>query len=322
VRTLLGARAGADAEAGGLRPLPDLAVLNPIRRALLLANPAARRGGAAQQAALVAFRGAGVKCDLMSTTRPGHAAELAQRFAESYDAVFTLGGDGTAMEVITALAGTERPVGVLPGGTGNLIARSLGVPLYVPRAVRTLLAGDAAQVDLGRLPDGRRFAFAAGIGIDAAMIENTPPWLKRRAGVVAYALFAARAIMRRERFYVRATVDGETIERTASAAMVVNFGAVLGELIVFGPGIRQDDGLMDLCVFSPETLGDSVRVIWRLIRKDFRTDPCVLYRPGRHFRVETEPARSAQADGELVGPTPLEVVVEPRAARLLVPRAG
>ncbi|HVE79356.1 MAG TPA: diacylglycerol kinase family protein [Gemmatimonadaceae bacterium] len=322
MRALLRARSRADSQAGRLRPLSDLAVLRPIRRALLLANPAARRGGASQRAALVAFRAAGVRCDLMPTTYAGHAGELARRFADAYDAVFTLGGDGTAMEVISALAGTERPVGVLPGGTGNLIARSLGVPLYVPRAVRMLLSGDEAQVDLGRLPDGRRFAFAAGVGIDAAMIEHTPPWLKRRAGVVAYALFAARAVMRRERFFVRATVDGEVMERSASAVMIVNFGAVLGELIVFGPGIREDDGFMDLCVFSPETLGDSVRVIWRLMRKDFRSDPCVLYRPGRHFLVETEPARSAQADGELLGPTPLEVVVEPLAARLLVPRAG
>ena len=252
--------------------------------------------------------------------RPGHAAELAQRYVDTYDAVFTLGGDGTAMEVVGALAGGECPVGILPGGTGNLIARSLGIPLFVPRAVRALLSGEAAQIDLGVLADGRRFAFAAGIGIDAAMIEGTPLWLKRRLGVLAYVLTAARAVLRREQFFLRAVVDGEIIERPASAAMVVNFGAVLQELILLGPGIRQDDGMLDLCVFSPQTLRDAIRVFWRLLRKDFSSDPCVLYRPGRQFHLETEPPRLAQADGELLGRGPLDIEVQPLGARLLVPR--
>lgn len=258
----------------------------------------------------------------METTRPGHAAELVQRYMEPYDAVFTLGGDGTAMEVVGALAGGVRPVGILPGGTGNLLARSLGIPLFVPRAVRALLAGEEAQIDLGVLTGGRRFAFAAGVGIDASMIEGTPIWLKRRLGVLAYVLTAARAVLRREQFVLRATVDGETIERPASAAMVVNFGAVLQKLILLGPDIRQDDGMLDLCVFSPQTLRDALRVFWRLLRKDFSSDPCVLYRSGRHFHIETDPVRAAQADGELLGCTPLDIEVQPLGARLLVPKAS
>jgi diacylglycerol kinase family enzyme len=104
--------------------------------------------------------------------------------------------------------------------------------------------------------------------------------------------------------------------------MVTNFGAVLNELIALGPGIKSDDGLLDLCVFSPSGLRDAVRILWRLVRKDFRTDPCLLYRPGRRFRIETDPPRTAQADGEVLGPTPLEITVEPRGACLLVPRSG
>lgn len=270
--------------------------------------------------AVVALRAAGVQVDVMETTRPGHAAELVQRYVDPYDAVFTLGGDGTAMEVIGALAGGVRPVGILPGGTGNLLARSLGIPLFAPRAVRALLSGEEAQIDLGVLSGGRRFAFAAGVGIDAAMIEGTPLWLKRRLGVLAYVITAARAVLRRDQFYLRAVVDGEVIERQASAAMVVNFGAVLQQLILLGPGIRQDDGMLDLCVFSPQTLRDTLRVFWRLLRKDFRSDPCVLYRPGRHFYIDTDPSRVAQADGELLGPTPIEIEVQPLGARLLVPK--
>ena len=293
-----------------------------IRRVLLVVNPASRRGGRHVEDAVVAFRGAGVECDTFVTHRPGEGGIVAaERTAGAdhggYDAVFTLGGDGTAMEVIGALAGTGLAVGILPGGTGNLIARTLGTPLAIPRAVRALLGGRPIDVDLGRLPDGRRFAFAAGVGIDATMIDRTPTHLKRRLGVYAYMLTAARAVLARERFRVRLTVDGVVHEREASAVMVANFGAVLNELITLGPGIAHDDGRLDACVFTAASFGDAVAVMYKLWRRDFAPDERLLYVPGARFRVETSPSRLAQADGELIGDTPFEVEVEPRAARLL-----
>lgn len=298
-----------------------------IRRVLLVVNPASRRGGRVQRAAAAALRDAGVECELLLTERPGAGAAAAAERHGDFDAVFTLGGDGTAMEIVGALAGTGRPVGILAGGTGNLIARTLGIPLPVRRAVRALLDGDVATVDLGRLGGAgllpgapRRFAFAAGVGVDAVMIEETPPALKRRFGVMAYVLTAARAVLRRETFVVRATVDGTTHEREASAVMIANFGAVLHDLITLGPGIRHDDGLLDLCIFSPGSMADAARVMWRLTRRNFAATPHLLYARGHRFRVETVPPRAAQADGELIGPTPFEVEVEPGAATLLVPR--
>jgi YegS/Rv2252/BmrU family lipid kinase len=289
------------------------------RRVLLVVNPAARRADRLRERAAAAFRAAGVVCDVVLTQEPGEGGRAAAERHGEYDAVFTLGGDGTAMEVVGALAGSGRPVGVLPGGTGNLIARTLGVPLDVRAAVPALLRGAEARIDLGRLASGQRFAFAAGVGVDARMIEETQPALKRRLGVLAYALTASRAVLRRETFVARVVVDGDAYEREAAAVMVANFGAVLNQLIWLGPGIREDDGMLDLCVFSPGTLRDALRIMWRLVRKDFGDDPCLLYRPGRHFVVDTDPPRQAQADGELLGPTPFEVTVEPRAATLLVP---
>lgn len=296
-----------------------------FRRALLVVNPASRRGAHFHLPAIRAFERAGVPCDAVMTTHRGQGAYLAARLASGYDVVFTLGGDGTAMEVVGALAGNGGPpVGILPGGTGNLLARTLGIPLDVRRAVPLLLRGQEALVDLGLLtgaPPGieRRFAFAAGVGIDATMVGETSVTLKRHIGVGAYMISWVSAALRRESFLARVTVDGQTVERVASAVMVANFGAVLNDLIRLGPGILHDDGKLDLCVFSPGTARDAVRVAWKLMRKDFRTDPCMLYRAGRHFRVETHPPRPVQADGELLGETPFEVTVEPLSAQLLVP---
>jgi YegS/Rv2252/BmrU family lipid kinase len=296
-----------------------------IRRALLIANPAARRAARMRARAVAAFERAGATCDVLLTERPGHAAQLARERCRDYDAVFALGGDGTAMEIAGALVGTEIPLGVLAGGTGNLLARAVGIPLDVDRAVPTLLRGDQRRVDLGRLADGRYFAVAAGVGIDARMVRDTPGWMKRRLGVLAYAITASRAalgaVIRRDFFRVRVTVDGAIYERRAAIAMVANFGAVLHDRITFGPGIQSDDGVLDACIYSPRSLRDAFRIMWRLLRKDFSSDDCILYRSGRHIRFDTDPQLQVQADGELVGTTPFDVEVVPLAALFLVPRA-
>jgi YegS/Rv2252/BmrU family lipid kinase len=262
---------------------------------------------------------------VVRTERAGHAAEIAATRGRDYDMVFTLGGDGTAMEVAGALALSGIPIGVLAGGTGNLLGRALGIPRSVKRAVPMLLAGEVRQIDLG-IVRGRHFAVAAGVGIDAAMVEETPTWLKRRLGVLAYTIMATRAALRavlRRRFFIaRVQVDdgAEQIERRAAAVLFANFGAILEDRIAFGPGIAVDDGMLDCCIFSPSNFRDALRIMWRVTRQDFRPDPAILYRKGTRFRLTTDPVLPLQADGELIGQTPAEITVEPLAAQLLVPR--
>jgi diacylglycerol kinase (ATP) len=291
-----------------------------IARVLLIVNPASRRGARVRGQVLKAFAEAGIICDAMDTEAPGHAAVLAKTHAGNYDAVFPLGGDGTLMEVLSALAYVGPPVGVLAGGTANVVARTLGIPLNPARAIPLLLAGEEATLDLGRLADGRRFAIGVGVGLDATMMREAPARLKKRFGFMAYVIGGFKAVLRNERFLLRLTVDGVVFERRASAVLIANFGAVLNDLIAFGDGIVRDDGMLNACVFSPQTLGDAVRILVKMLRKDFSADPCLFYKSGREFTIETTPRMIAQADGELLPGTPLSVSVEPLAGRLLIPR--
>jgi len=292
-----------------------------IERVLLIVNPASRRGARLRDKALKAFADAGVACDAMPTEAPGHAAVLAKTHAHKYHAVFTLGGDGTVMEVLSVLAHQGPPLGILGGGTGNVVARTLGIPLNPAQAVPMLLNGDEATVDLGRLGDGRRFAIGVGVGLDATMISEAPARLKRRFGFMAYVIGGYKAVLRNRKFKLKLTVDGVVFEQTASAILVANFGAVLNDLVSFGDGILYDDGLLNACVFSPVNLWDALRILWRMVRKDFRADPCLFYKSGREFRIETTPEMPAQADGELLLPgTPISVSVDPLAGCLLIPK--
>lgn len=291
-----------------------------IRRALLIVNPGARRAARARDSALKAFADANVHCDALVTNAPGHATQLASDHGRSYDAVFTLGGDGTAMEVITAMSmGDGMRVGVLPGGTGNVLVRSLGIPLTVERAVKALLGGREARIDLGQLGDGRHFAIGLGVGLDEAMIAGASPLMKKRVGALAYGWSALKAGLRLERFMVRITVDGVVHEREVASVLVANLGSVLGGLIKFGDGILHDDGVLHACMYSPGNIWEALRLFTRMLRGTVHTDPCAFCVSGRTFRIEAVPPRRAQADGELLDMTPVEITVRPNAARLLIP---
>jgi YegS/Rv2252/BmrU family lipid kinase len=291
-------------------------------KVLLIVNPASRRGARVQHKAVRAFAKAGVAVTVMQTEAPGHGAQLAAAHGSDYDAVFTLGGDGTAIEVIGALSHSGPPVGVLPGGTGNIVARTLRTPATIKRAVPALLNGDEARIDLGVLQTGQRFAIGMGVGLDATMIANAPGPLKRRLGFFAYVVGALKAFAKLEKFTVSLTVDGDTKIMRASAVLIANFGAVMNDLISFGDGIQRDDGVLNACVYSPHNVADALRILLKMARKKFTPDPCIYYASGSSFFIETDPPRIGQADGELIGIGPFRVTVEPLAGRVLVPRRG
>lgn len=262
-----------------------------------------------------------VACDAIVTEAPGHATALTREHAPQYDAVFTLGGDGTAMEVITALADRGPPVGILPGGTGNILVRALGIPMRLSRAIPALLSGTEARIDLGRMQDGRHFAIGLGVGLDEAMIAGASPLMKKRIGLLAYVWSATKATARLQRFQVRLTVDGNVYEREAAFVLIANLGAipVFGGVIRFGDGILHDDGVLHACIYSPKNFLSAVRIFARIMGGNVNADPAAFYVSGREFRLETHPPRRAQADGELLDMTPIEITVRPRAARLLIP---
>ena len=236
---------------------------------------------------------------------------------ERPDAVFTLGGDGTAMDVVGALSGLDLPVGVLPGGTANQLARYLKTPLGIPAAVRALLGGSVARLDLGRLADGRRFALTTGFGMDVAMIASASVRAKRLLGVGAYVWSGTRALLANARIQVRASVDDRIYERECAVAMIVNVGSFFAGRLQAGPGIRADDGLLDLCLYSARTPIEGAAVLRRCLAGDFRPQPNMLFARGASIHLETFPPAPAEADGELLAPGSLHATVEPLAAQLL-----
>lgn len=286
---------------------------------LLIVNPAARGGRSAEAEAVAACSAAGITPRVVRTTAPGHAAEIAR--AETDGApILVLGGDGTVMEVVGALVGRDVPVGILPGGTGNQLARHLGIPLHVGRAVRALAHARPLRYDLARLATGRYFSLAAGMGVDAAMIAGATAAAKRRFGVGAYVWSAAQALLAARPFAVRIVADGKVFEREAGLAMIANVGSVMDGRFKLGPGVSPIDGWIDLCVLSPRGITDGLALAGRMATGAFRDDSRMLFCRAKSIRIEGPAGVGAEADGELLADAVLDATVVPGAARFLALR--
>ena len=294
---------------------------------LVIVNPGSRGGRDALASTLAVLHDAGLVPEIAETTAPRHATMLVRDLVSAsparYAAVLSLGGDGTAMEVASALAELTDapPLGIVAVGTANILARSLGIPVDPSRAVRSLLNAEVVPIDIGRVEGGPAFAIGLGVGLDATMIGGTSSMLKRRIGYAAYALSALRAGLRLERFRATITVDGQVHVVDASSVLVANFGTVLGGLLCFGEEIGHRDGVLDVCVYSPGSYFEAARIFWRMLRGGVSRDARVRIIRGRQVRIETDPPRPMQADGELLGLTPVDIRVEPNAVRVLVPHA-
>jgi diacylglycerol kinase (ATP) len=296
-------------------------------RTLVVLNPAAGQEEPARMRRWLggAFAVRGASFDLIETTGAGDAVLLARQAASlGYRAVVAAGGDGTIAEVITGLAGTQVPLGIVPLGTGNQLASNLGIPSDVERAVEVVVHGEPGPMDLGRLGDGRYFALMASAGMDAEMISLATRELKDRWGFGAYLYAGLRAAVTTRPCHFRITADERSFEVQAATVIVANAGQLVYDLLPLelriGPGVSFHDGLLDVCIFAPKNLHEVASVLLKVARRRYSGDERMIYLQARDILVESEPDVVTQVDGELLGRTPLRARSAPGAVRVLVGR--
>lgn len=292
-------------------------------RALLITNPAAARydPDVVRAVSRVVER-EGWEVDIAGVTRPREAGSIArQGVAQGVDVIAVYGGDGTAMEAVAGMVGSGLPLALVPGGTGNLLAANLRVPKDPARAAMAIVRGRRCPVDLGRSerPDGTRyFAVASGAGIDAEIMMGATTELKRRWGSAAYVRSTLAALPRLTPVPHRITVDREVLLLDATAAVVANCGWVANVGIRLGPGIRHDDGWLDLVAMRAGGVLESAALLWELYLGRSNGGGRVTRARGRTITIESETARPVQMDGDVVGHTPYTVTVLPSGIDVLV----
>jgi diacylglycerol kinase (ATP) len=241
------------------------------------------------------------------------------------DAVVAIGGDGTAALLAHELAGTPVALGIVPAGTGNVIARNLGIPRSPTEAARVVVGGGRRQIDLGRLSTanhGRRtFAIACGVGFDAHVMRRTPVALKRRWGQPAYFMTAMALSGEIRNMPMTITADGVVREVEAAEVLVANMGQVMRG-VEPRREIRHDDGWLDLVVVQASGRVRGLLAAWEAFRyagPGDRPGGRVLRIRATEVRIEAPASLPVEVDGDPVGRTPISVSLLPAALSVYVP---
>lgn len=277
-----------------------------------------RRPGAADEIRrLIAARP--LDATLVLTERAGHATELARAaVADGCACVVAVGGDGTMNEVARALVSTPTALGLVPCGSGNGLARHLGIPLNFSAALEQVLTGQPRLVDTG-VAAGHAFFCAAGVGFEAHIAAKFNQ-LSRR-GFVSYLTTSAAAYWNynAERYEIESANERREI---AALTLVVANCCQYGNNAFIAPDAQLDDGRVNLTAIRPFNLLTAPAMLWRLFRGTLRDSSPVLMLAGEKFTLHRQSAGLLHTDGEVHdAPATVEFRVRPQSLRVIAPAA-
>ena len=286
-------------------------------RALVLHNAKARQG----EQALVPVRERLAAGGLLVTVEPFESLpEIARdvtRLHQTADIIVVCGGDGSISSAAPAVIESGLPLGIIPAGTANDLARTLSIPLDFAAAADVIVESHSRRIDVGMV-NGHAFFNVASIGISSELAQKLDPAIKKRFGRLGYAVAALRVILAAQRFRARIREKGES--RTVSTYQVaIGNGRLYGGGNVVEENAAIDDGTLDLYSLEVKNLW-KLALMLRAFRsgthgawKEVRTAKCV------EFDIETRRPMPVNTDGEIVTATPAHFRVLPRAISVLAP---
>jgi YegS/Rv2252/BmrU family lipid kinase len=259
----------------------------------------------------------------LETTEDDAGVTMAQRaIKDAVDLVVIAGGDGTVRVVCAELAGTDIPVAVLPAGTGNLLARNLGISLDLDAALTELLDGTERRIDSVQIEGDElttdRFVVMAGFGLDAAIIADAPDDLKKRVGWAAYVVSTIKNL-NHPSVRVEITVDDQPpLRRRARTVVIGNVGTLQANIPLL-PDAVPDDGLIDAVVLAPRRISQWPRLALSLVVKSWREQHIERF-TGKRIQITAGKTVRRQLDGDTIsdGRT-LSASVDPSALVVRVP---
>src|SRR5688572_7703312 len=287
------------------------------KRVLLLHNAKARQGGGALEPARVRLEAGGFAVTVEPFENLPEIARDIARLEQSSDAVVICGGDGSISAAAPAVMESGLPLGIIPAGTANDLARTLSIPLDLAAAADLVVAGHARRIDVGMV-NGHAFFNVASIGLSSELAQRLDPETKKRFGRLGYAVAALRVLASGRRFQASIVEKGSGT-RVKTYQIAVGNGRLYGGGNVVAESAAIDDGRLDLYSLELPNLW-KMALMARAFRagthgawKEVRTARCV------EFDVETRHPMAVNTDGEIVTATPAHFRVLPAAVTVFAP---
>jgi len=240
---------------------------------------------------------------------------------DGVDLVIAAGGDGTVAGVVSGIAQSSVPLGILPAGTGNALARDLGIPITADAALE-LIGGEHDVKTMDAIQIGKDYyALNVSIGISAEIMEKTAREEKRRFGFLAYLWRGLQTLTRSRLHRFSVEVDDRKVQFRASEVMIANEKLMGLQPRIDGVEVSAEDGRLDAFIVRAQSLRDYLGVFTRFVRRSQPAyDSNLRYLPIREkIVIHTLKPVPVQADGEAIGVTPVEIRVVPQAIRVIVP---
>lgn len=266
------------------------------------------------------FASSRIDYEIYETVKGDKAGDIVRaRLGEGFDLIVAAGGDGTVSDVVDGLVGSPIPLAIIPAGTGNLIARELNIPLEIENAT-ALIAGVHKFRKIDAMRIGKRvYILNISVGISASVISGTTHKNKRRFGRVAYLGTALLKIFTFRRRHLAVTVDGKRDTFRAVEVTISNCGILSKILYPKGPDVSIDDGHLDIWILNAKAFLDYPLYLFQMLTR----------RPAKHLSHFISSQKSVsirsriplpvQADGDIIGNTPIDVDVLSGAVTVLVP---
>ncbi len=263
-------------------------------------------------------------CEFIEPTDTQVLREHLTRHQNTLTHVWVAGGDGTVMQVVDAMKdlGLDYPIAIIPVGTGNRLAKNLGIPVTIRGAVDVAMGSTTQRVDIGKIND-TYFALMAGAGLDADIMHHVLPEEKKALGVWAYIWQGFQRIWftPTARFVIEA--DGKAFVKHGIGVIIANAGNLLGPYFTLTPGAKVDDGLLDLCVLQSRGRFDYAALVTDVLLQVSQDNPGsqsgLFHCRAREFVIRSTPILRAQADGDVIGTTPLVIQAIADAIEIVVP---
>ena len=288
----------------------------------IIVNPHAGRGRALKVLEKVerVLTQVGWRYETALTQAPGHAIEIARESAGAeLPVVAAIGGDGTVNEVIQGVSGTNTSLAIIPGGTGNDHARSLGIPLAPEKAAELLWRGKIIKMDVGSERD-RLFGCLASIGFPVDVIDHTNKKKQLVKGSLAILSSVWQTLTNLQYHDVTMTLDDRSISATTCGIFVLNTPSAGGGLR-FSPNADITDGLLDVVVIGKISVWDLLFTLPQVYTGNGKhlSHPAVDFYRCRKIRIDSAKPLPKMFDGEIIGQTPVEASLQPQALRVVAP---